>query len=399
MDPTHLRELGARLGFPRTRGDGPERHTIRRALDALPPHTRGWTGRSWPWLVVASASPAHAGMDRRYFGRSRFRDCFPRTRGDGPLTLRHPGERAGLPPHTRGWTVLRRVGDHPVEASPAHAGMDPLLLVQATTVEGFPRTRGDGPCSSFMGPPMGVLPPHTRGWTPEPWRPEMPETASPAHAGMDPSDSGSFSSGESFPRTRGDGPRVQEWRVSRDWLPPHTRGWTPDARPAEPTPAASPAHAGMDPRGGRGPDGGGRFPRTRGDGPRTIRCSTAPIRLPPHTRGWTRHRAAAIHVGGASPAHAGMDRSRRRCRQRDGGFPRTRGDGPSTSSGPCSPTGLPPHTRGWTRHSAESVSPDLASPAHAGMDLAPRSWVLQWGCFPRTRGDGPVRITVSPSIR
>ncbi len=114
----------------------------------------------------------------------------------------------------------------------------------------------------------------------------------------------------------------------------------------------------------------------------------------PHTRGWT------------APRRAKGPRRRR--------FPRTRGDGPSTSCAAPSTWPFSPHTRGWTVDGEDVSDEDGVFPAHAGMDRAlpgpadptdpfsphTRGWtggepVCAGGGsrFPRTRGDGPKGIS------
>ena len=153
-----------------------------------------------------------------------------------------------------------------------------------------------------------------------------------------------------------------------------------------------------------------RFPRTRGDVPRTGKQLVVNGALPPHTRGCTVDRHRRVHRHLASPAHAGMYPRSLRQRREIPGFPRTRGDVPPAASTPSSARraspahagmyrcGLcgcrpgicfPPHTRGCTGNASEDQPHRLASPAHAGM--YPRSrWSRRAGRrFPRTRGDVP----------
>ena len=77
---------------------------------------------------------------------------FPRTRGDGPEGRYLWPELAKFPPHTRGWTHAQKVYELELEVSPAHAGMDPHGVARIRRIVGFPRTRGDGPVSSWYGP-------------------------------------------------------------------------------------------------------------------------------------------------------------------------------------------------------------------------------------------------------
>ena len=73
-----------------------------------------------------------------------------------------------------------------------------------------------------------------------------------------------------------------------------------------------------------------------------------------------------------------------------GRLPRTRGDGPyaASSSGGCSTA--PPHTRGWTLDDNKVLTEADGSPAHAGMDPRMSSALILLERLPRTRGDGPV---------
>ena len=122
-----LEPLDARVGvvgFPRTRGDGPQCPKMDYRNTRFPPHTRGWTGDEAADREDGRVSPAHAGMDRGLKTHRRERMGFPRTRGDGPQQMAGSIARNQFPPHTRGWTpdLPDPPADRPV--SPAHAGMD-----------------------------------------------------------------------------------------------------------------------------------------------------------------------------------------------------------------------------------------------------------------------------------
>ena len=164
-----------------------------------------------------------------------------------------------------------------------------------------------------------LLPPHARGWT----RYRKPSTlsaavtiASPARAGMDRST------------------RTRPWFRLDGWFPPHARGWTVVER-----------------RRSQG-TGNISFPRTRGDGPSIRRRLRSPPNLfPPHARGWTgSDRVVQTHVDSASPARAGMDLLDFTVVRTCPCFPRTRGDGPeSIRTDRLVTEVLPPHARGWTQ--------------------------------------------------
>jgi len=90
---------------------------------------------------------------------------FPRTRGDGPLTVQAAAAPDTFPPHSRGWTRASKVPGSEDIVSPALAGMDPRLLRHALRPRRFPRTRGDGPQADRSLPAILLFPPHSRGWT------------------------------------------------------------------------------------------------------------------------------------------------------------------------------------------------------------------------------------------
>ena len=113
----------------------------------FPPHTRGCTvghdteGR---FLLV---SPAHAGMYPLYAETERRPFCFPRTRGDVPIQEGDLWDIQAFPPHTRGCTRCLYMLPKSPRVSPAHAGMYRLLEEGSRSYWCFPRTRGDVPVS------------------------------------------------------------------------------------------------------------------------------------------------------------------------------------------------------------------------------------------------------------
>ena len=170
---------------------------------------------------------------------------------------------------------------------------------------------------------------------------------------------------------------------------PHTRGWTHGEQHLLGVRLGFPAHAGMDPSPTGTTSTRSRFPRTRGDGPAARRRSSVIQLVSPHTRGWTW--VDKVHWSGVEgfPAHAGMDPCRWPTRCGCGRFPRTRGDGPLRRLTRDQTNKVSPHTRGWTLAMEHPWSWVEGFPAHAGMDpLVTLSEASMVG-FPRTRGDGP----------
>ena len=137
----------------------------RRDRAALPPHTRGCTRHARGVRRVAAASPAHAGMYRLAVMAAAGSPRFPRTRGDVPNGSSRASLPAPLPPHTRGCTGARLGHAVAGPASPAHAGMYRRFTVKQSSPTGFPRTRGDVPIGMVRAARPPWLPPHTRGCT------------------------------------------------------------------------------------------------------------------------------------------------------------------------------------------------------------------------------------------
>ena len=90
----------------------------------FPPHTRGWTRRSLHRPKTHTVSPAHAGMDLSLMCGVAVILRFPRTRGDGPTGNPPLIVVSMFPPHTRGWTHAWLDAYLLATVSPAHAGMD-----------------------------------------------------------------------------------------------------------------------------------------------------------------------------------------------------------------------------------------------------------------------------------
>ena len=198
---------------------------------------------------------------------------FPRTRGDGPHHGAGPSVTGKVSPHTRGWTLPDGVSVHASRGFPAHAGMDRRPDRSRPDRGGFPRTRGDGPVLLCSPTGAAAVSPHTRGWTRSPRRRRWCSPGFPAHAGMDLA--GCLYGGfiQRFPRTRGDGPAQFSVSLTVRPVSPHTRGWTPKRLARLGQLHGFPAHAGMDPRAiGPWATAAG-FPRTRGDGPSSTRSA------------------------------------------------------------------------------------------------------------------------------
>ena len=247
MDPPAPRRAVVGAGLPRTRGDGPYQDQPRQVRQVASPHTRGWTRRSGRRLRCGGGFPAHAGMDPSRIADRNVRKRLPRTRGDGPRVQQSVGAALPASPHTRGWTRHRVVLSLPLAGFPAHAGMDPQRTRTGSGRSRLPRTRGDGPRSSWASRRRLTASPHTRGWTRSGASGLSQFKGFPAHAGMDRAGGPSLACRVRLPRTRGDGPCAESEGGRVTTASPHTRGWTPLARVTSTSGAGFPAHAGMDP--------------------------------------------------------------------------------------------------------------------------------------------------------
>ena len=179
---------------------------------------------------------------------------FPRIRGDVPA---HAGEgrfELLFSPHTRGCSDLFDAGFNTTKVFPAYAGMFLWLSRWCCFVAGFPRIRGDVPNHERRTVAVPRFSPHTRGCSDAECHQIMEQAVFPAYAGMFLLGSGRKARIKSFPRIRGDVPRlISGLRSGRRVFP---------------------AYAGMFRR-----LGGKRgirqcFPRIRGDVPRwsTVSC-------------------------------------------------------------------------------------------------------------------------------
>ena len=371
MDPIAIRPASSGARLPRTRGDGPVQRDSLTPLEEASPHTRGWTRPAGRDGQTPGGFPAHAGMDPAARAAARRWRRLPRTRGDGPRRITAVLLRGTASPHTRGWTPGSHLHLRLALGFPAHAGMDPIADPRRFGCAWLPRTRGDGPGTADRRGDPGRASPHTRGWTPACRCRARQRGGFPAHAGMDPHLPDGGDHPGRLPRTRGDGPDTPLPRASRRSASPHTRGWTRRPAPDPGHRPGFPAHAGMDPprsRARRPPTG---LPRTRGDGPWMTWRFAMVSSASPHTRGWTRPSGRHRHLRRGFPAHAGMDPAAGRDAPGYRGLPRTRGDGPDSMRPRTVRGGASPHTRGWTVDQPSAPGVDTGFPAHAGMDPQP----------------------------
>ncbi len=272
---------------------------------------------------------------------------FPRPRGDGPETVPSVDGISEFSPPTRGWPDMEPPDCNRRDVFPAHAGMARVLAALNARTSRFPRPRGDGP--RLGADPFMVLQfsPPTRGWPVLGGDERGESLVFPAHAGMARRRACSRSPANCFPRPRGDGPWQIWWLNERGGFSPPTRGWPEHSPTLEPTRTVFPAHAGMARSLFAAIAKRASFPRPRGDGPRLFDCGSQCFLFSPPTRGWPGagiRRCAGMCV---FPAHAGMARDLTHAIDSVKGFPRPRGDGPHYFFTPLFFWGFSPPTRGW----------------------------------------------------
>ena len=231
-------------------------------------------------------------------------------------------------PLTRGWTPPGLGRSAAWRGCPAHAGMDPYNWPIRSLLPWLPRSRGDGPGSATAVLVTVKAAPLTRGWTVVGrWQIER-ASGCPAHAGMDPRCRQHQGPDDRLPRSRGDGPCASCGIRASGQAAPLTRGWTPRAPPPPAGARGCPAHAGMDPDPGRPRCLCARLPRSRGDGPCSSTAGSVLRLAAPLTRGWTQELCRPRPIRPGCPAHAGMDPPWRCSARPARRLPRSRGDGP-----------------------------------------------------------------------
>ena len=110
-------------GFPRIRGDVPDMGVAPGGVTVFSPHTRGCS----PWPNTPPGRdpvfPAYAGMFRDPIYGDPLQLCFPRIRGDVPLSAAEVIDSGGFSPHTRGCSSANLSFITGMEVFPAYAGM------------------------------------------------------------------------------------------------------------------------------------------------------------------------------------------------------------------------------------------------------------------------------------
>ena len=171
-------------GFPRIRGDVPVINWVRDRLGEFSPHTRGCSWFGGLTNFVKWVFPAYAGMFRKTHAHYSPPPGFPRIRGDVPNRANSFNNGNQFSPHTRGCSFL---WDSPKTAKrvfPAYAGMFLPVQICKFPQTSFPRIRGDVPITPIWRKPSWGFSPHTRGCSYSATYRDYGARVFPAYAGM-----------------------------------------------------------------------------------------------------------------------------------------------------------------------------------------------------------------------
>ena len=194
-----------------------------------------------------------------------------------------------------------------------------------------------------------------------------------------------------FPRIRGDVPRSQISVATVNRFSPHTRGCSQPLAILINRVKVFPAYAGMFPLPKYHGHAGPGFPRIRGDVPLSAFPPTPAPWFSPHTRGCSGHHQRTADHQHVFPAYAGMFRCLFEALGGLTSFPRIRGDVPQMKVAESPLLTFSPHTRGCSLYEAITSDDNDVFPAYAGMFPVLIHYTSVLLCFPRIRGDVPAR--------
>ena len=195
------------LGFPRVRGDVPEFGSINPGQGGFSPRARGCSAGPRSHTRRGPVFPACAGMFPLSGCTAIGLVRFPRVRGDVP-TVNFAGLLGvAFSPRARGCSALCVVLCKFCTVFPACAGMFRSGCFLSASLGSFPRVRGDVPRVFAVGNGASEFSPRARGCSPIPTIKKQLETVFPACAGMFLAAVAVVKRLGGFPRVRGDVPR------------------------------------------------------------------------------------------------------------------------------------------------------------------------------------------------
>jgi len=197
-------------------------------------------------VVAEQVFPTHVGMDLVEMQIFAWLRCFPHTRGDGPGGSAKKNIQNTFSPHTWGWTISAPESSETSIVFPTHVGMDLSCALLIAAINSFPHTRGDGPKLDKTGDGSSTFSPHTWGWTRRWGCQRNFGRVFPTHVGMDLLVLVLYNLHQGFPHTRGDGPRDNNFYAFGKKFSPHTWGWTHGGSRGSLGLDVFPTHVGMD---------------------------------------------------------------------------------------------------------------------------------------------------------
>ena len=257
------------------------------------------------------------------------------------------------------------------------------------SLPGLPRACGDRPIVNTPSVIISGSTPRMRGSTPS--QPEKPMNTAvyPAHAGIDPGLTSDRCLPRGLPRACGDRPASAYFFALEYRSTPRMRGSTPGVHHHADHSRVYPAHAGIDRMRRRSRSDRPRLPRACGDRPSLNTVCTYPLLSTPRMRGSTFCRLNAACPPPVYPAHAGIDPWPRRQKAPRACLPRACGDRPHASpTNSRAPTSTP-RMRGSTLDRRVGDPAGRVYPAHAGIDLFLHQTERGIDRLPRACGDRP----------
>ena len=140
----HIFEF-AIVGFPRVRGDVPNRSSSSASLIEFSPRARGCSFVAFGYHIAEKVFPACAGMFLPATQNTIRLSGFPRVRGDVPQGVPGTKDLKRFSPRARGCSHINFIFHQIWVVFPACAGMFPNRYHPDGHARCFPRVRGDVP--------------------------------------------------------------------------------------------------------------------------------------------------------------------------------------------------------------------------------------------------------------
>ena len=163
MFPHPARRVGKSIGFPRVRGDVPNREPQDLKSCGFSPRARGCSFSRPKSALKISVFPACAGMFRKKKPPRPAPCGFPRVRGDVPNPTSPTQTTALFSPRARGCSCWEMPARYIKIVFPACAGMFLGLSDRERKKVRFPRVRGDVPWNGTSLPRFFQFSPRARG--------------------------------------------------------------------------------------------------------------------------------------------------------------------------------------------------------------------------------------------